>query len=469
MHFSFLSDIIFSVRFLFSVILLFFLSVSLYPQNLNTEVSVLESTENVTVKWTVSEGLKYYVYRTQAGGKPTLLTPGGISGPIYSDLTGEEGKAYLYSVRGVDSAGHVVQSVGKYGVKGEIPRPQVETRPGVQKNVLIRVKNRPAYLKVNVSVSRPYYTPRYRVKEAYTERYGNHVVNENSAVPFNYEDSLCYAVDPHRGYTTPSYICRNSPWDEINDTKAFPGNNRYTVQYVYTLPDGKERLSAFTSVGGFRDISDREFLDEVLMTVERSQFKLKLVHLGGTAPNGFDAVEDDTKGDNESFAKDPKNPPNGWLYYDCDFSLRRMVADVTLIYQNYCDYDLFLTTDKTRMHRSVVGPEKITNINDTKVGELVGVILISGIYSGEVEFHIKVGNRNEKPPYAPDSLLYSAEQQERFFYSGKKGPGNQPSEPGNGSYYIVRQKKNGSVVSQSIFAWDYNRREVDGRLVKTRK
>ena len=116
----------------------------------------------------------------------------------------------------------------------------------------------------------------------------------------------------------------------------------------------------------------------------------------------------------------------------------------------------------------MVGPEKITNINDTKVGDLIGVILVSGIYNGEIEFHIRVGNRNAKPPYAADSPFYSAAQQERFFYSGKKGPGDQPGEPGNGSYYIVRQKKNGAVVSQSIFAWDYDRKTVDARLLKLR-
>ena len=453
------------------LIILFFPCVfSLYAQNLNLQVSALESEEAVNLSWnsiSQPQDVSYLVFRAPVNGKPVRLAS-DLAETVYSDTTAEPGVPYLYSVRAVSANGRVLQSGEEYGVRGVIPQPQITVSLGMNNSVLIRCQNRLPYLKVNVSVSRPYYNPRYRIKEAYSKQYGNHAVNENSSIPFNYEDALCYAIDPRRGYTTPSYLCKNSPWDEISDTKATPGNNLYTVQYVYTLPNGKEKLSPFAEAAGCRNISDREFLDEVLMTIERSQFKLNLIHRGGTAPNGFDAVEDDKKSDNAPFAKSPKNPPKGWLYYDCDFSLMKMLADVTLIYQTYRDYDIFLTTDTSRAHRSVVGPEKITNINDTKVGDLIGVILVSGIYNGEIEFHIRVGNRNAKPPYAADSPFYSAEQQERFFYSGKKGPGDQPGEPGNGSYYIVRQKKNGAVVSQSIFAWDYDRKTVDARLLKLR-
>lgn len=452
---------------------MFLTAFSLFSQEISLSVSVFGFPDKVELKWAVSapfsEGLKYYVYRSSVGGQQKLLTPGGIAADSYSDTTAVPGTAYWYFVRAVTSGGQVFQSRKQCGVGGNIPRPQVDILPGPRNNVLLRMKNRLPYLKVNVSVSRPYYSPVYRLKEAYSAQYGNHVISGSAKIPFNYEDLLCYAVNPNRQYTAPAYVCRNSPWDEVSDNAAVPGVNRYTVQYVYTLPDGREKLSDFTSAKGFRTVSDREFLDEVLMTIERSQFKLDLIHRGGTAPNGFDAVEDDTKNDNALFVKDPKNPPRGWLYYDCEFSLRRMLADVTLIYRDYQDYDLILTTDRNRMHRSLVGPEKITNINDTKVGELTGVISVSGVYAGEVEFHIKIGNRSAKPPYLPDSPFYSADQQKRFFYSGKKGPGQNPGEAGDGSYYIVRQKKNGAVFSQSVFAWDYDRERTDERLLKLRK
>ncbi|MDY3939710.1 MAG: hypothetical protein SOZ27_05480 [Spirochaetia bacterium] len=456
------------------LLLMFMFSVlSLYPQEIGLTASVFRYPDKVELKWhsssISSEGLKYYVYRIAGNGAQKLLTPGGVSSVTYSDTSVSPGTAFWYTVRAVTPGGQVYQSRRQCGVGGVIPQPQVEVIPGPRNNVLLRMKNRPSYLKVNISVSRPYYQPVYRLKEAYGPQYGNHVVSEHSSVPFNYEDSLCYALNPNRKYTSPAYICRNSPWDEVSDNDAAPGINRYTVQYTYTLPDGKERLSDFATIGGFRSVSDREFLDEVLMTVERSQFKLNLIHRGGTAPNGFDAVEDDTKNDNALFVNEPKNPPQGWLYYDCEFSLRKMLADVTLIYQKYRDYDLTLTTDKKRMHRSLVGPEKITNINNTKVGDLIGVVLVEGIYSGEVEFHLKIGNRNAKLPYTPGSPFYSATQQTRFFYSGKKGPGQNPDEPGRGSFYIVRRKKNGAVVSQSIFAWDYDREQTDSRLLRLRK
>ena len=420
--------------------MMFLSAFSLFSQDVDLTVSVFGFPDKVELKWSVaavsSEGLKYYVYRSSVAGQQKLLTSGGITATAYSDTTAVPGTSYRYFVRAVTSGGLVFQSRKQCGVAGLLPRPRVDVLPGPRANVLLRMKNRLPYLKVNVSVSRPYYNPVYRLKEAYSAQYGNHVINERSPIPFNYEDSLCYAVNPNRRYSAPAYICRLSPWDEVSDNAAVPGNNRYTVQYVYTLPDGREKLSEFTSVTGFRSVSDREFLDEVLMTVERSQFKLDLIHRGGTAPNGFDAVEDDTKNDNALFVKDPKNPPRGWLYYDCEFSLRRMLADVTLIYRDYQDYDL---------------------------------ISVSGIYSGEVEFHIKVGNRSAKPPYPPGSPFYSADQMKRFFYSGKKGPGQNPGEAGDGSYYIVRQKKNGAVFSQSVFAWDYDRERTDKRLLKLRK
>ena len=473
MLFSRLSVIIFPMRNKVLLLMMFLSAFSLFSQDVDLTVSVFGFPDKVELKWSVaavsSEGLKYYVYRSSVAGQQKLLTPGGITATAYSDTTAVPGTSYRYFVRAVTSGGLVFQSRKQCGVAGLLPRPRVDVLPGPRANVLLRMKNRLPYLKVNVSVSRPYYNPVYRLKEAYSAQYGNHVINERSPIPFNYEDSLCYAVNPNRRYSAPAYICRLSPWDEVSDNAAVPGNNRYTVQYVYTLPDGRERLSEFTSVTGFRSVSDREFLDEVLMTVERSQFKLDLIHRGGTAPNGFDAVEDDTKNDNDLFVKDPKNPPRGWLYYDCEFSLRKMLADVTLIYREYQDYDLILTTDRNRMHRSLVGPERITNINDTKVGELVGVISVSGIYSGEVEFHIKVGNRSAKPPYPPGSPFYSADQMKRFFYSGKKGPGQNPGEAGEGSYYIVRQKKNGTVLSQSVFAWDYDRERTDRRLSEIKK
>lgn len=455
------------------LLMMFFSVFSLFSQEVGLSASVFGFPDKVMLEWSAgaasSEGLRYYVYRSSVNGSQKLLTPGGITATAYSDTAAVPGTAYWYFVRAVTPGGQVFQSRKQCGVGGIISKPQVDVLPGPRNNVLLRMKNRSAYLKVNVSVSRPYYSPVYRLKEAYGVQYGNHVVAGHSKIPFNYEDSLCYAVNPNRQYTAPAYVCRNSPWDEVFDNAAVPGVNRYMVQYVFTLPDGREKLSDFTSVQGFRSVSDREFLDEVLMTIERSQFKLNLIHRGGTAPNGFDAVEDDTKNDNALFVKDPKNPPQGWLYYDCEFSLRKMLADVTLIYQKYQDYDLILTTDRTRMHRSLVGPEKITNINDTKVGELVGVISVSGIYTGEVEFFIKVGNREEKPPYAVGSPFYSEDQRKRFFYSGKKGPGQNPGEAGAGSYYVVRQKKNGNVVSQSVFAWDYDRERTDERLLRLRK
>lgn len=452
--------------------LMLFVSVSLFSQEVALTVSVFEFPDKIELKWSVDgdrEGMKYFVYRTPLNGAQSLLTSTGLTTSNYADTTAVPGTAYRYFVRAVSARGQVFQSQKIDGVCGVLPRPQVEVLTGPRNNVLLRMENRQPYLKVSVSVSRPYYAPVYRLKEAYNAQYGNHSVNERAKTPFNYEDSLCYALNPNRQYTNPTYIVRNSPWDEIPDNGVVPGNNRYTVQYVFTMPDGREKLSDFTSVRGFRALSDKEFLDEVLMTVERSQFKLDRIHRGGTTPNGFDSVEDDTKSDNALFTKDPKNPPKGWLYYDCEFSLMKMLADVTLIYNNYQDYDLILTTDKKRMHRSIVGPEKITNINDTKIGELIGVLSVSGIYEGEVEFHLKIGNRNRKPPYPVDSPFYSAEQQKRFFYSGKKGPGTNPDEPGNGSYYIVRQKKNGAVVSQSLFAWDYDRKQTDERLLKARK
>lgn len=449
------------------------LSFPVAAQNLSLNTSVLEDAQQVRLTWSVKgqqeSSLKYYVYRAQNGGSRQLLTPKGVDGTSYDDTEAQAGIPYLYSVRGVSSNGRVYQSAALYGVRGTLPQPQVEVLPGVQNKVLLRMKNRPSYLKVNVSVSRPYYQPQYRLKEAYSSLYGNHVVNEKSLIPFNYEDSLCYTVNPNRRYTANSFVCKNAGWDEISDGGATPGINRYTVQYSFILPNGRERLSAFSVVKGFRNLTDREFLDEVLMTVERSQYKLDLIHRGGTAPNGFDSTEDDTKGDNESFEKDPKNPPKGWLYYDCEFSLLKMIADVTLIYQDYQDYDLILTTDKSRMHRSLVGPEKITNINDTKVGQLLGVVLVSGIYNGEVEFRLSIGNRSEKPNYKSDSPLYSPEQMERFHYSGKKGPGSKEGDTGNGSYYVVRQKKNGEVISQSVFPWDYDRNQVDRRLLRLKK
>lgn len=384
------------------------------PKVTGITAGFLASDQEVSLMWdAVSIGnAAYHIYRSADAVKDasdSRLTASPHAGLSWSDTEATEGVEYYYFVTTVNtlSSEEGLAGNGILGLRGVIPTPVFSLSRGSSMQVDCTFTNLKDYLTVKISASRPGYQPRF---------YGKPMFNtKDGAKPANYEDALKYKVNPMFSYSPHKVIADAVATSLWSDVSATPGKNLYKVRYSYK---GLIQSDWSGEQEGWREISDEEFLTEVLHTVNRSQFRMNNIHEGGmTAGNSEGPFYGNVSGE---------------CYYDANITLSSPYggagASVPITYTNYCDYYLTLN--------DISGNPQTSVANSNLLGHLHGGNIISGLYAGEVLFNLAVEG-------------------------GVKSKGHSKHPESN---YKVKRLVNGSLSGQNLIAWDFDRAEVEAYL-----
>jgi fibronectin type 3 domain-containing protein len=296
------------------------------------------------------------------------LSSEDLNASIYFDESPVTEQNYYYSLKIESVAGEESDmSLIKKGICGEIPKPEFTVSQGSSDTIFINIVNTDIDYKAFVVERKySYYDSQFEKKEKYADEL-------NDLKPDNYNQFLKYKHNPNPVETS-WHIVGNQVEEDIYEDDCnitiynslnckITGKASYRLRFVNF--DDNVKLSEYSEVKqGFRQISNEEFLHEFLSTVDRSQFKMKWLHYGGTKP----AQDDDVNGDK-----------NGYLAYRPKFGAP---VKVTTSYVNYCDY--FMT-----FNDHSAGPQLCISGWDAN-GTYVGGNTVSGIYSGYVLFDIVV-------------------------------------------------------------------------------
>ncbi|MBN2651054.1 MAG: fibronectin type III domain-containing protein [Spirochaetales bacterium] len=285
----------------------------------------------------------------------------------YEDTTANVDTDYYYAVRIVSTAEE--DNLGAFslvdkGRAGQMPKPSFSASKGQGDTVTITcLSTNVDYKNYDIYRRYEYYQPLYEKKEKYAGELGDNY-------PDNYEQMLKYKVNPNRlksswekiaSDVTESSYSDSCQIDQVcGQTKA-----RGPIEYKIVLKNFDDVASVESDVDtGYRALTNDEFLAEFLATIDRSQFKMVKIHLGGTGP----AADDDVNGD-----------VTGSLQYRPDFGT---TVKVPIYYNNYRDYFMTLNDHPAMPQTSFA--------SWSANGTLVGGDSVSGIYSGYVIFDIIV-------------------------------------------------------------------------------
>lgn len=369
-----------------------------YPQNFN--LSLMQFTDKIELNWSkaiVEEGaINYKIYRSTSPTEENPSEIADISENHYEDTGVSEGVLYYYSIQPYNTDQDPVKGTpwgtktplsNSYGIAGNIPSPVIEVSEN-QPTITIDLKNKPDYCKTRLRVSRPRYKPVFVLKPGRTPEPG-----ATTSKPVSYKGSFDYKCDPNRTYS--SYeLLKELPIDatRYTDTEAVCGKNRYEAIYTFTADEVGLTLTSQTpaiALNGYRKISDEEFCLEALQTVNKSQYHLTRIHKTGTSAAGFDSIA--LRIDSYSApCKSPCSggcenkilfPDSGCFHYNAVVSLGSGKVTVPLVYNDYQPYDMIFNS---------VGTGHQTVVNLSSNGDLTGYINVSGIYSGKLEFKLKI-------------------------------------------------------------------------------
>ncbi len=206
----------------------------------------------------------------------------------------------------------------------------------------------------------------------------------SSTKPNDFLDSLNYKVNPN--WTLGSDFVEAGVSDKVSFIDLEENTVAGPIKYKIKLINFDNSESEFSEVKeGYRKITNLEFLLEVNNQINRSQWKMTNIHQTGTTPAN----------DEKNIQDDSSNGKVDYLGYVDVFS-GTYGADIK--YSNYCDYYLtfndhnILGCQKTRVNSSGSSYSGSNN-------GLTGGLMISGIYSGFVEFHLDITNKKKSGGY----------------------------------------------------------------------
>lgn len=368
------------------------------PNIKNTSATLLEDESKITVSWgavvvgDASAVVVYDVYRNEAASGEGSLLATIDSGTVYEDTDPNlvSGKVYYYAIQPRNTAvtpseegiGQKTAFKDTYGVKGIMPKPEFTVSTGADR-VTITVSNKPSYCYTTVKAKRWVYTPSYTKKPS--------APSGIPASPQNWNQTLYFQNRWSRSKKEVTAVEKTNETTIIDTGSAF-GTNDYTVYYGFDIPEIS--FSAHSVAGdeksGWRQISNEEFLINALRVIDFSQSYLKRIHQPGTGAEGFDSVSingysgwssDNCGGKGGSCSSKGLNPNKGCFHYDAQLGFGEVT--VPLVYNDFEAFDMIFNS---------VGTGHQTEVNLSANGKLVGVINISGMYSGKLTFDLTISS-----------------------------------------------------------------------------
>lgn len=365
------------------------------PQVKNMAASLLEHESQISISWNAvsvadtDAVIAYDLYRSEfvSGGSETLIAS-DLSEASYVDADSNliPGKVYYYAVQaknktaGEEGVGQKSAFKDTYGVAGYMPKPEFSVSTGADR-VTITVSNKPSYCYTTVKAKRWVYTPSYTKKPS--------APSGIPASPQNWNQTLYFKNRWSRSKKEVTAVEKTNETTIIDSGSAF-GVNDYTVYYGFDIPEIS--FSAHSAAGdeksGWRQISNEEFLINALRVIDFSQSYLNNIHQPSTGAAGFDSISingyngwsgSNCGGKGGNCSDKVSDPNKGCFHYNAKIGFGEVT--VPLIYNDFEAFDMIFNS---------VGTGHQTEVNLSANGQLVGVINISGMYSGKITFKLTI-------------------------------------------------------------------------------
>ncbi len=218
--------------------------------------------------------------------------------------------------------------------------------------------------------SNPYYETVFVKKDS-----GGKFTDSPTFIPKNFKDSLYYRSNPKRLYTE-FQLAGETKTNKFIDKKKFinPGEVKYKIEIHFQ--NEEDTTTLFSS--GYRQISNRELLDELIVTVSRSQFKMFNIQANGITPA---MKETGIKGDK-----------GGYLNYSGYINVVENTYGSNIEYFNYKDFDI-MVSNKQIARVNIKGSSPGGMFKGQKYTGVTGKNVIDGIYKGVISYKIDIANR----------------------------------------------------------------------------